>query len=148
MTTALLALLEAFLRLGRSILTSSSAMPADHTIRRGPRATVRASGRDETGRHAGFRCRWRKPWGFESLRPHSGACQRAVEHDDRVPREVDAVAVQRRAHEAAARGGLQPGQPVAAEAARPERRQRGVGAAGDRVLGDAVGGAKKRETKS
>jgi 1-aminocyclopropane-1-carboxylate deaminase len=22
------------------------------------------------GRHAGFRCRWRKPWGFESLRPH------------------------------------------------------------------------------
>src|SRR4051812_4302873 len=26
------------------------------------------------GRHAGFRCRWRKPWGFESLHPH-GATQ-------------------------------------------------------------------------
>jgi hypothetical protein len=36
----LLALLEAFSRLGCSILASSSAMPADHTIRRGPRATV------------------------------------------------------------------------------------------------------------
>ena len=44
MTTAWLALLEAFLRLGCSILTSSSAMRADHTIRRGPRATVRRAG--------------------------------------------------------------------------------------------------------
>src|SRR5215210_43820 len=32
---------------------------------------ARPGGRDEIGRHAGFRCRWRKPWGFESLRPHS-----------------------------------------------------------------------------
>src|SRR3954471_22950300 len=29
-----------------------------------------ARGRGGIGRHAGFRCRWRKPWGFESLRPH------------------------------------------------------------------------------
>jgi hypothetical protein len=31
---------------------------------------MRSGGRGGTGRHAGFRCRWRKPWGFESLRPH------------------------------------------------------------------------------
>ena len=44
---------------------------ADHTIRRAARGDVRVpSGRGGTGRHAGFRCRWRKPWGFESLRPH------------------------------------------------------------------------------
>src|SRR5690349_3994076 len=105
MTTALLALLEAFLRLGCSILTSSSAM------RGGPynpaRAVCdgsRASGRGETGSHAGFRCRWRKPWGFESLRPHSphllSASPRphargepAVDDDDRVAGQMDAVAV-------------------------------------------------------
>ena len=28
-------------------------------------------GRGGTGRHAGFRCRCRKAWGFESLRPHA-----------------------------------------------------------------------------
>src|SRR5262245_47483239 len=30
-------------------------------------------GRGGIGRHAGFRCRCRKVWGFESLRPHSAA---------------------------------------------------------------------------
>ena len=71
--------------------------------------------------------------------PLARSGQRAVEDDDRVAGEVDAVAVERRAHEAAAGGGLQAGEPVAAEALRPERRERRVGAAGDRVLGDAVG---------
>ena len=49
---------------------------AGRTIQSGAgrvRRFARASGRGETGRHAGFRCRWRKPWGFESLRPHSRA---------------------------------------------------------------------------
>src|SRR3954452_6529535 len=95
MTTALLALLEAFRRLGCSILTSSSAMRSGpYNPARAACDGTRASGRGETGRHAGFRCRWRKPWGFESLRPHSRHGQRAVDDDDRVAREVDAVAVQ------------------------------------------------------
>lgn len=43
--------------------------------RQGPWATRAtlidpARGRGGTGRHAGFRFQWRKPWGFKSLRPH------------------------------------------------------------------------------
>jgi hypothetical protein len=34
------------------------------------RCVPRFSGRGGIGRHAGFRYLWRKPWGFESLRPH------------------------------------------------------------------------------
>src|SRR5206468_913704 len=105
---------------GCSILTSSSAM------RGGPYNPARAacegpcaSGRGETGRHAGFRCRWRKPWGFESLRPHSRHGQRAVDDDDRVTGEMDPVAAERGAHDAAARRGLQAGELVPPEAAAP-----------------------------
>src|SRR3954454_984305 len=40
---------------------------APGAVRKSPR------GRGGTGRHAGFRCGGRKPWGFESLRPHLGS---------------------------------------------------------------------------
>ena len=40
------------------------------TAWRTPRTCEAPRGRGGTGRHAGFRIRWRKPWGFESLRPH------------------------------------------------------------------------------
>src|SRR6478672_2384477 len=65
--------------------------------------------------------------------------ERAVDDDHRVAGEVHAVAVDRAAHEAAAGRDLQGGEVVATKALRPERRERRVGAASDRVLGDAVG---------
>jgi hypothetical protein len=66
--------------------------------------------------------------------------QGAVEDGDGVAGEVDAVAVDGGADQAGAGGHLQPGEAVAAQAVRPVGRQGGVGAAGDRVLGDATGG--------
>src|SRR3954469_15601255 len=75
MTIAFVAFDDAFSRLGCSRTTPSSGSPpmAWRMIR--TRAVAcdarRARGRGGIGRHAGFRCRWRKPWGFESLRPHS-----------------------------------------------------------------------------
>ena len=47
--------------------------PSCATDRALPPRGARCGGRGGTGRHAGFRFRWRKPWGFESLRPHQGA---------------------------------------------------------------------------
>ena len=69
--------------------------------------------------------------------------EHAVEDDDSVAGEVHAVAADRGAHEAAAGRGLQAGEVVATEALRPERRERSMGAARDRVLGDAVGRGKE-----
>ena len=58
-------------RLGCSMMRLPSAIVAN--IQSAPPGATR--GRGGIGRHAGFRCRWRKPWGFKSLRPHmAGAC--------------------------------------------------------------------------
>ena len=46
------------------------AGPYNPAARHGGAVRGVRGGRGGTGRHAGFRCRWRKPWGFESLRPH------------------------------------------------------------------------------
>jgi hypothetical protein len=54
--------------------------------------------------------------------------------------EVDPLAVDGGADQAGAGRDLQPGQAAAAQAPRPVRSQGGVGAAGDRVLGEAAGG--------
>jgi hypothetical protein len=64
--------------------------------------------------------------------------QGAVEDGDRVAGEVDPVAVDGRMDQAGAVGGLQAGEAIAAEAVRPVGGQGGVGAAGDRVFGDAA----------
>ena len=61
----------AFLRLGCSITTSSSAIHArPYNLRPAPRQPAAPCGRGGTGRRARFRSSCRKAWGFESLRPH------------------------------------------------------------------------------
>jgi hypothetical protein len=65
--------------------------------------------------------------------------QGAVEDGDRAAGEVYPVAVDDGMDQACTVGGLQAGEALAAEPVRPVGRQRGVGAAGDRVFGDAAG---------
>ncbi|GAA2944176.1 hypothetical protein GCM10010446_31810 [Streptomyces enissocaesilis] len=65
--------------------------------------------------------------------------QRAVQHRDGVPGQMDTVPAHGRTDQAAARGDLQAGEPVAAETRGPVRGERGVGAARDGVLQDALG---------
>jgi sugar lactone lactonase YvrE len=59
---------------------------------------------------------------------------------------VDAISVERAAQLAAAAAHLKRAERRAAGARRPERRERAVRRAGDRIFGNAVAGAKKRET--
>src|SRR5690349_8709399 len=96
-TIALVALTTALSRFGWTSSTSwrSSSAIACRMIRtrRAQRGT--ASGRGGIGRHAGLRSRWRKPWGFESLRPHFHVVRSLLlqrSHGDVGP--VDAVEVE------------------------------------------------------
>jgi hypothetical protein len=65
--------------------------------------------------------------------------QCAVDHCDGVTGEVDSIAVDGGADDTGAGGGLQPGQAGTPHATRPVGGEGGVGAARDRVLGNALG---------
>src|SRR5215208_630546 len=72
MTTARVALDEAFARFGCSISMPGSAILARPYNLPGARALLgrRHAGVVKFGKHARFRSWCRKAWGFESLRPH------------------------------------------------------------------------------